>query len=130
MSYKIFATFSNSINYACKHYYTVYIQDIHHEEAPTGDLYAVTDKKPKKQGSKKQPSEDELAQMYSVPDKTKKHQEGVSFMLEVIYCTDDSIYYFLTSINNDQVRATYTDIYQSNEMTVFCAAFLWLSCCH
>lgn len=40
---------------------------IQHETAPTGDVYAVTEKKPKKKG----PTEAELAQMYSVPDKNK-----------------------------------------------------------
>lgn len=54
---------------------------IEHEQAPTGDLYTVVEKKPKKKGSKKEPSEAELAQMYSVPDKTRKHQEGVRFFL-------------------------------------------------
>ena len=40
---------------------------IQHETAPTGDVYAVTEKKPKKKGL----TEEELAQMYSVPDKSK-----------------------------------------------------------
>ena len=40
---------------------------IQHETAPTGDVYAVTDKQQKKKGL----TEAELAQMYSVPDKTK-----------------------------------------------------------
>ena len=53
----------------------------------TGDIYAVTEKKPKKKkGSQSKPTEDELSQMYSVPDKARKNAGGVSS-----YCTCASI---------------------------------------
>ena len=55
---------------------------IEHEQAPTGDLYAVAEKKPNKRNLKKnEPTEQELAAMYSVPDKTKA--SGVSCLLLV-----------------------------------------------
>ena len=47
---------------------------IKHKQAPViGDVYAVTDKKPKKKkGCEEQP-------MYSIPDKSKKNPQEVSF---------------------------------------------------
>ena len=62
--------------------YCLCLQDpntIEHKQGPeTGDLDAVTEKKPKKKSNKaEEKSDEELAAMYSVPDKTKKGQ-GVS----------------------------------------------------
>lgn len=55
---------------------------ISHEAAPTGELYTVPDKKKgakKKQPQTSRPSEEQLAEMYSQPDKTRKQQsQGVN----------------------------------------------------
>ena len=62
---------------------------IKHEAAGEGgDMYAIPDKTKPKKGSKKKtapeppkPTEEELQQMYSVPDKSKKAQnQGVRFI--------------------------------------------------
>ena len=52
----------------------IHVQDpstIEHGTAPTGDVYAVTEKK-----SKKGHSDEDIAAMYSIPDKF--HGSGVS----------------------------------------------------
>ena len=55
---------------------------IEHKKAPeTGDLYAVTEKKPKKGSEKGIPPDDKLAAMYSVPNKSRKNAEGVSAVI-------------------------------------------------
>ena len=60
---------------------------LHTMHAYLSDVYAVTEKKQKK----KEPTEAELAQMYSIPDKTKGG--GVSASHSYVQCVFIYVYY-------------------------------------